>query len=84
MLREWEKKYPGRIDSIFGALGNVVPSHLLDGRLFDFGAVRANGVPATDGDIAFDADPALEGSTAASAEKRVAIDAIAIRPSADD
>ena len=43
MLREWEKKFPGRIDSIFGALGNVVPSHLLDRALFDFAAVRTTG-----------------------------------------
>jgi tRNA 2-thiocytidine biosynthesis protein TtcA len=84
MLREWEKRYPGRIDSIFGALGNVVPSHLMDRGLFDFGAVKANGVPTADGDIAFDADPALERSTPAAAEMRFAIDAIAIRPRADD
>jgi tRNA 2-thiocytidine biosynthesis protein TtcA len=84
MLREWEKKYPGRIDSIFGALGNVVPSHLMDRNLFDFGAVKASGVPTADGDIAFDADPALERSAAAEAETRFAIDAIAIRPSAAD
>ena len=47
MLREWEKKYPGRIDSIFGALGNVVPSHLMDRALFDFAAVAPTGVPTT-------------------------------------
>ena len=31
MLREWERKYPGRIENMFTALQNVVPSHLLDG-----------------------------------------------------
>jgi tRNA 2-thiocytidine biosynthesis protein TtcA len=36
MLREWERRFPGRVESIFGALTNVVPSHLLDRRLFDF------------------------------------------------
>src|SRR6185369_15765655 len=30
MLREWERKFPGRVDSIFNALGKVEPSHLLD------------------------------------------------------
>src|SRR5712671_2410312 len=30
MLREWEKKYPGRVESIFNAMGNVVGTHLLD------------------------------------------------------
>ena len=42
MLREWEKKHPGRIDTIFNALGNVAPSHLLDRSLHDFDAVAAD------------------------------------------
>ena len=41
MLREWEKKHPGRIETIFGALTNVAPSHLLDRSLFDFGNIEA-------------------------------------------
>ncbi len=40
MLLEWEKKAPGRLDTIFGALGNVAPSHLLDRTLFDFDDLR--------------------------------------------
>ena len=56
MLREWEKRHPGRIESIFGALGNVVPTHLLDRALHDFAAVRATGVASPDGDRAFDPD----------------------------
>src|SRR5205085_10681528 len=28
MLREWEKNYPGRVETIFNALGNVVSTHL--------------------------------------------------------
>jgi len=36
MLREWEKRIPGRLDSIFSALQNVAPSHLADAMLFDF------------------------------------------------
>jgi tRNA 2-thiocytidine biosynthesis protein TtcA len=40
MLREWERKQPGRLESIFGALGNVAPSHLLDRTLFDFAKVE--------------------------------------------
>ena len=39
MLAEWEKKHPGRVESIFGALANAAPSHLLDRRLFDFAAL---------------------------------------------
>ena len=36
MLRAWEKQYPGRTETIFRALGNVAPSHLMDHDLFDF------------------------------------------------
>src|SRR5438105_6991939 len=36
MLGEWEKRFPGRIESIQRALTEVVPSHLLDRKLFDF------------------------------------------------
>jgi tRNA 2-thiocytidine biosynthesis protein TtcA len=60
MLREWEKRHPGRIESIANALHNVVPSHLLDRELFDFGAVRATGRKDANGDIAFDVDSTLE------------------------
>jgi tRNA 2-thiocytidine biosynthesis protein TtcA len=36
MLQDWERQYPGRLDSIFAALRNVGPAHLADPRLFDF------------------------------------------------
>ena len=44
MLREWEKRYPGRIENIFSSLSTVVPSHLMDRDLYDFGALVANPV----------------------------------------
>ena len=59
MLRDWEKKFPGRIESIYNALGKVETSHLMDRRIHDFLAIRATGQPDPDGDIAFDVDPAL-------------------------
>jgi tRNA 2-thiocytidine biosynthesis protein TtcA len=65
MLREWERKHPGRIESIHNALAKVVPSHLMDRALFDFGAVRATGRTDPDGDLGFDADPLLERALAA-------------------
>ncbi len=71
MLREWEKKHPGRIESIYNALAKVVPSHLMDRTLFDFGAVRATGVPEPDGDTAFDVDPDLEQATERAAVRAV-------------
>ncbi|HVL02532.1 MAG TPA: tRNA 2-thiocytidine(32) synthetase TtcA [Dongiaceae bacterium] len=36
MLQEWDRKFPGRVETIFSALQNVVPSHLADTELFDF------------------------------------------------
>ncbi|MCG3169867.1 MAG: tRNA-cytidine(32) 2-sulfurtransferase [Pseudomonadales bacterium] len=47
MLRDWERRFPGRVDSIFGAIGNVAPSQLADTRLFDFRSLRAR-APASD------------------------------------
>ena len=54
LLRDWEKRHPGRVESIFRSLQNVRPSHLLDRGLFDFWAVEATGTAAVYGDKAFD------------------------------
>ena len=55
MLQEWEKKFPGRVESMFSALQNVVPSHLMDRSRYDFEGLQTTGVPSEDGDQAFDA-----------------------------
>jgi tRNA 2-thiocytidine biosynthesis protein TtcA len=70
MLREWDKQHPGRVETMFNALSNVVTTHLLDRRLQDFASVRASGAPVVDGDIAFDDDPC----SAASSAKTIRID----------
>lgn len=36
MLRDWEKKYPGRVENLFRAMHHIVPSHLMDTEAFDF------------------------------------------------
>jgi tRNA 2-thiocytidine biosynthesis protein TtcA len=36
MLRDWEKKHPGRVENIFRSMHHIVPSHLMDGEAFDF------------------------------------------------
>ncbi len=56
MLRDWEKRFPGRIENMANALQNVVPSHLLDGALYDFKNARATGVADDNGDKAFDTE----------------------------
>ena len=56
MIRDWEKQYPGRIENVFTAMANIVPSHMMDRALFPFTTIRASGQPEPDGDIAFDED----------------------------
>ncbi len=56
MINEWEKRYPGRIDNIFTAMGNIVTSHMMDKQLFPFETVKATGEADAGGDIAFDDD----------------------------
>jgi tRNA 2-thiocytidine biosynthesis protein TtcA len=36
MLREWEKHYPGRVETMLNSLKHVRTSHLLDPGAFDF------------------------------------------------
>ena len=36
LLRDWEKKFPGRVENLFRAMHHIVPSHLLDHQAFDF------------------------------------------------
>ncbi len=57
MLRDWEKKHPGRVENIFSALSTIVPSHLMDASAFDFAGLAISGEPVADGDIAFDEEP---------------------------
>ena len=54
MLKEWDKKFPGRLDNMLHALQNVVPSHLADQTHYDFQGLALTGVPSEDGDRAFD------------------------------
>ena len=54
MLREWDKKYPGRIKSMFTALHNVVPSHLMDDKQHNFKDIKISGQAEPDGDRMFD------------------------------
>ena len=59
MLKEWDRKHPGRVDTMFTALQNIVPSHLADGTHYDFKGLTLTGVADDEGDKAF--DPRLAG-----------------------
>ncbi len=51
MLGAWEKQHPGRLETIFTALGNVAPSQLADRGLFDFASLgRLRGVGSSAGE----------------------------------
>jgi tRNA 2-thiocytidine biosynthesis protein TtcA len=52
MLRDWEEKFPGRIESIFSSICNVAGSQLADTRLFDFAGLdmRRAVTPMSDGE----------------------------------
>ncbi|MDP7591976.1 MAG: tRNA 2-thiocytidine(32) synthetase TtcA [Litorilituus sp.] len=54
MLNEWHELYPGRIESMFTAMRNVVPSHLCDNNLFDFKNINSSSGIIDGGDLVFD------------------------------
>ena len=66
MLQDWDKKFPGRIETMFRSLQNIVPSHLADSKFFDFQSLAAHSLGAElplafdGGDTAFDVNPQFE------------------------
>lgn len=54
MLEDWDRRFPGRLETMMRAVRNVVPSHLADIQRHDFANLRADGVARDDGDKAFD------------------------------
>ena len=75
MLREWDRKYPGRVDNMCTAMGNVVPSHLMDRNLYPFTTLQATGAAEPGGDRAFDDedDCATPATSASPASATIAI-----------
>ena len=57
LLRDWDKQFPGRLENMLTALQNVVPSHLMDRKLFPFSKLQVTGEADDDGDKAFDDEP---------------------------
>ena len=54
MLNDWSKNHPGRIESMFTAMKNIVPSHMCDTELFDFKHITTDSGVINGGDLAFD------------------------------
>lgn len=54
MLNEWDKKFPGRIETMFRATQNITLSHLCDTHLFDFKGIKKGDIDENGGDLAFD------------------------------
>lgn len=54
MLQDWDRKYPGRIETIFKAMTNVAPSHLADNEIYDFKGLSQDVASKAGGDTLFD------------------------------
>ena len=59
LLLSWQDKNPLWIKSMFTAMGNVKPSHMLDRELFDFDQYRIGAGAEVAGDILFDKDESM-------------------------
>jgi tRNA 2-thiocytidine biosynthesis protein TtcA len=57
MLRDWERQFPGRVETIFNGLADVRVSHLMDRSRFDFSGLRTQAGPYEQSDLALDEEP---------------------------
>ena len=53
MMEDWDRRYPGRTESVLTAMQNIVPSHLADNTKFDFRSLTLDSA-VDEGDVAFD------------------------------
>jgi len=68
MIHDWERQYPGRIDNMLTAMGNITLSHLMDRQLYPFTTIKPTGVADPSGDKAFDEDEDETCATPAAAQ----------------
>jgi len=54
MMQQWDKKFPGRLETMFRSIQNIQLSHLADTSRYDFFNLKTQGQPVIDGDTAFD------------------------------
>ncbi len=60
LLQQWDRVHPQRIRSMFTAMSNIVPSHMLDHKLFDFEKFEGLTCGKPHGDILFDRDDTID------------------------
>ncbi|PSJ17540.1 tRNA 2-thiocytidine(32) synthetase TtcA [Nitrosomonas supralitoralis] len=54
MMQQWDKKFPGRLETMFRSIQNIQLSHLADTSRYDFINLKAQDQPFENGDTAFD------------------------------
>ena len=79
MINDWDARFPGRVDNMFTALANIVPSHMMDRRLYPFETIQATGAPVPGGDIAFDEDEGCGDTAGLPGEASVSLASLRIR-----
>ena len=73
MMQQWDKNFPGRLETMFRSIQNVQLSHLADPTRYDFSGLKVSGEPVVDGDKAFDEEifaPTIEEMTLPVAETK--------------
>lgn len=56
MLQQWDKRFPGRLETMFRSLQNIQLSHLADTAQYDFKELKTQESPFVNGDTAFDTE----------------------------
>lgn len=72
MMQQWDKKFPGRLETMFRSIQNIQLSHLADTSRYDFFNLKAQDQPFVDGDTAFDEEtfePTIEEMLIPAAEE---------------
>lgn len=60
LLQQWDPEHPQRLRSMVTAMSNIVPSHMMDRKLFDFEHMKGLAYDNAQGDILFDRDETLD------------------------
>ena len=60
LLQQWDREHPQRLRSMMSAMSNVIPSHMMDHKLFDFENFKGVASDHASGDILFDRDETLD------------------------